>query len=227
MIITIDGPSASGKSTIARSVARELSYFYIASGMIYRGLAYMLINKHGYTPDTIGTAKEHDVAYCLSFEQFAYDYDQQTGEHIIVGGTDITGLLKSPIIDSAASVLGTNAMARGHILQAIRRIADSHDIVIDGRDCGSAMFPYAQHKWFLTASLPVRAQRWQSMQQQLGKKISLEQAKNIIAVRDERDTTREIAPLVVPVGACIIDSSDMSPEQVIHTIVSGVKKSSA
>jgi cytidylate kinase len=218
MIITIDGPSASGKSTVARLVAHELGYFYIASGLIFRGLAYALMHARTYTSDTIAHAQEEDIIYCLSANRFDYRYDAPKGEHIIFENEDITSLLKVPAIDVAASVLGTNPIARTYIVECIRALSQHHDIVIDGRDCGSAMFPAAEYKFFLTASLRVRAQRWIALQEKLGKHIPLDQAMTIITERDERDKMRSIAPLHVPQGAHTIDSSAMNAKEVVATI---------
>lgn len=224
MVITIDGPSASGKSTVARAVAQQLNYFYIASGTIYRGLAYVLMHARGYTQNTIAHVQESDVIYCFDGSRFSYEYNAHKNEHIIFEGVDITYALKSPLVDSGASLIGTNPMVRAQIVQLIRALAQQHDIVIDGRDCGSIMFPSAEHKFYLTASLAVRAARWQSLQATLGKNSSLDQALQSIAMRDERDSSRAIAPLKIPDGACVIDSSDKDVQEVIRTIVRCVQK---
>lgn len=223
MIITIDGPSASGKSTVARLVAKELQYFYIASGLLYRGLAYALMHERGYTKDSIAQAAISDIMYCLDSERFEYHYDASDGESIIFQGEDITGKLKVPEIDRAASLIGTNPVARNHILVVIHQLAKHHNIVIDGRDCGSAMFPSAEYKFYLTASLQMRAKRWQAMEAKLNKHVSIDQAIAIIAERDERDTKRTIAPLQVPEGAVTIDSSDMQVQDVVKLIVQRVR----
>lgn len=224
MIITIDGPSVSGKSTVARAVAQELHFFYIASGYIYRGLAYALMNAREYTQDSIAQADNKDILYCLDPSRFAYHYDAVSSERIIFEGRDITALIKIPTMDAASSLIGTNGLARSAVLAFIRSIALNHDIVIDGRDCGTVMFPLADFKFYLSASLPVRAHRWQAMQAREGKHVSLEQAQMILAERDERDSTRIIAPLKIPAGALMIDSSDFDASQVVEIIVQKVRE---
>lgn len=221
MIITIDGPSASGKSTVARAVAKKLNFFpffYIASGYLYRGLAYALMYQKGYTGQTIANVQEADVAYCLDPSHFHYQYDSVNQERIMLQGIDITAHLKSPEIDAAASIIATNPMVRSHITSLIRSLARDHDIVIDGRDCGSVLFPDANYKIYLTASLHVRAARWQAMQAALHNHISIKEAEDILAARDERDSSRSIAPLQVPQDAVVIDSSEMSIEQLVNYI---------
>jgi cytidylate kinase len=222
MRVTIDGPSVSGKSTVARAVAKELHYFYIASGYIYRGLAYALMHLSDYTQDTIGQVQESDIAFCLNVSRFAYHYDAVHAERIICNGVDITTHLKTPAIDTATSVLATNELVRMQVLHYIRALANHHDIVIDGRDCGSVVFPQAEYKFYLTASLPARALRWQAMQASVGKHVSLDESKARIFERDERDSARAAAPLKIPSGAYVIDSSDLTAEDVIALIVSRV-----
>lgn len=224
MIITIDGPSVSGKSTVARAVARELHYFYIASGSIYRGLAYALAHAHGYTQDTIAQPAVSDVVYCLDESRFVYDYHESHAERIILAGVDVTDYIKTPAMDVGASLIGTNGMVRTHVLNFIRGLAQKNNIVIDGRDCGTVMFPSADFKFYLTASLYVRAQRWQAMQAKINKQIPIDQAMATIAERDERDSNRAIAPLKIPQGATIIDSSNMNVQDVVAFIVEQVKK---
>ena len=223
MIITIDGPSVSGKSTVARAVAKELHYFYIASGSIYRGLAYALMHARGYTQDTIAQAAIADVVHCLDESRFVYEYNEAHAERIIFEGADVTDYIKTPAMDAGASLLGTNDLVRKQILNFIRTLACDRDIVIDGRDCGSVMFPSADYKFYLTASLPVRAQRWQAMQAKLNKNIPIDQAMAIIADRDDRDSNRAIAPLKIPQGAYSIDSSDLNAQDVVALIVRRVR----
>lgn len=223
MIITIDGPSASGKSTVARAVAKELHYFYIASGTIYRGLAYALMHLRGYSQETIAHVQEPDVMFCLDSARFVYTYDSSDNDRIILQGIDITIHLKSPAVDAGASLIGTNGIVREHILRFIQALAKHHDIVIDGRDCGSVMFPSADYKFYLDASVLVRAQRWQAMQAKLKKNISLDQAVEITTERDERDSKRSLAPLRVPHGASVIDSSYLAAQEVVSLIVRHVQ----
>src|SRR3989304_8563006 len=193
MIITLDGPTASRKSTIGRMLARTLNYYYIYSGLLYRALAYVLMKQYGYTLDTLSNVKQEDILAVLDPQHFEYSYNG--GEKIIVGGIDITHHLKESMIDQAASIVSTNKGVRAAIDDMQRIIANEHDTVIDGRDAGTVVFPNAEHKFFFTADQTIRAQRWQAQQAQRGNTISLDEAIQFLAIRDTRDSTREHAPL--------------------------------
>jgi len=219
MIITIDGPTASGKSTVARKIAQEEGFFYIASGILFRALGHLLIKEYDYAPTAVDHATEQEIKELLVSPQFKYVYNN-SGEHVIFKGAEITHALKNSDIDSAASILGTNMDARHALLDFQRNLALNHSvIIIDGRDCGSVVFPHADFKFFLTASLEVRAKRWQSLQKNLGHNMSLDEAQTFIASRDKRDSERCIAPLIIPEGAIFIDSSDMDQQKVISQIL--------
>jgi cytidylate kinase len=215
MIITIDGPTASGKSTAARAIARDLHIYYINSGLLFRGVAYILVHDHGYTPATVGNVTQAELEQILDPRIFVYAYD--TVEHVFFDGREITSLLKNEQMDVAASVLATNGMVRLVLLDYQRYLATKHDVIVDGRDAGSCVFPHADVKIFLIASLAVRAQRLLDMH---ASTMSLAEAMKFIADRDERDMTRTIAPLVVPQNAIELDSSDMSEQDVVAYIKS-------
>jgi cytidylate kinase len=220
MIITMDGPVASGKSTIARIIAHKLGYYYLNSGLLYRALSYVLITMRGYTVETLNELKQKDIDYCFDTARFSYRYDEQNNERIFFHNQDITSYLKDRMIDQVASIISVNAQVREAITHIQHRIADDHNIVTDGRDVGSVVFSHADYKFFVTASLEVRAQRWQKDQQEkYGNHLSLSEAIAIITDRDERDKTRVIAPLIVPVGAIVIDTSNMTIEQTIEKII--------
>jgi len=213
MIITIDGPVASGKSTIARLVSKKYGFYYINSGLLFRALAYLL-TEHCLIPvEQLVTLTYDQLIKCLDLRKFEYRYADDK-EQIIYDGENITWFLKVPEIDHAASLAGTNPEIREIILQIERKLAENHDIVIDGRDAGSVVFPNAELKVYLTASSEIRAQRWQADQEKKGNKVSLPDAINEIKRRDERDKTRLVAPLVKPEDAVIIDNSNKSMEQV-------------
>lgn len=223
MIITIDGPVASGKSTISRILAHKLDYYYLCSGLLYRALGYLLINRYGYTIDTIANPEYDDVMKSFNPDLFSYQYTQDTQEHILFDGVDITIHLKDRFMDKIASIVSVNEMVRAAVTQIQRDIGLRHNIVTDGRDVGSVVFPHAQVKFFVTASVAVRADRWRNDQKKYGNHFSIDEAIAIITDRDERDKNRTIAPLVVPAGAVIIDTSDMSIEQTIDMMMKFVR----
>ncbi len=211
MIITFDGPSASGKSTLAKSSAKKLGFYYLNSGMLYRGLAYCLLNRLKVKQEALDTFQE--FLPCLI--RLRYFYDIKTGcMTIFLDDEDITLYLKVAAIDKAASALGNNKQARIAIMNFEYAIVKQYDnFSVDGRDCGSLVFPQAEFKFYVTADLLVRAKRWQLDQEKQGNTVALEQAAIILEQRDKNDSEREYAPLIIPDGAIIIDNSNLTLEQ--------------
>lgn len=203
MIITIDGPSASGKSTIAQLLAQHNKMYYINSGYLYRAYAYI---KHQEPT--------------LTTEQFlnGITYEYSTAPRVYWHNNEITHYLKMPEVDIWASQLSAIPGVREIITALQRHLADNFNVVIDGRDCGSVVFPQADIKFFLTARVEVRARRWQHMQEKLGHVLTLAQAIDTIAERDRNDTNRPISPLRIPDGAILIDSSELSIQEVCATM---------
>lgn len=223
MIITIDGPTASGKSTVARAIAQKLNLYYIASGLLFRALAYLLIHERKYTPTTVNQAQAHEFTQLLDPHDFVYTFDHN-GECITYKGVNITPQLKMSDIDTAASVLATNQDAREPLLQLQRHLAQKHDIIIDGRDCGSVVFPNAQFKFFLTASPQVRAQRWQKLHAKLDKDLNLDQALDFVNARDNRDNQRNA--LAITSDTHVIDNSAMDQSQTVDAIINIIMEKS-
>lgn len=215
MIITIDGPAASGKSTVARRLAHELSYYYLYSGLLYRAIAYVLVYRYGYTREQLRNPLSDDIREIVDAGLLQYAYTKQTGAQIVLECVDITQQLKTHEIDDVASISSTAPVVREAVLQLQRKLACDYDLIADGRDCGTVVFPKANHKFFLTASPQTRAQRWLVDQQKLGKHLTLEQAVGAVLERDARDTQRACCPLVVPEGAYVIDNSVLSIEETV------------
>ncbi|CAN5183964.1 (d)CMP kinase [soil metagenome] len=224
MIITIDGPSISGKTSIARMLARHLHFEYLSSGSLFRGLAYILVHQFGYHESQLASPAPADIRQALRSDNVEYRYSYESGEQLFWQGKDILPLLADQKIGKYASIIGTNQEVRNALAQLQHAIAHDKDIVTDGRDAGSVIFPQAEVKFFLTASLHARAARWQANQNEIGREIDIEQALQEISERDERDTNRSIAPLRIPEGAFIIDSSTLTKEQVLGKIVQEINK---
>lgn len=242
MIITIDGPTASGKSTVARLLAEQLGFMYINSGFLFRGLAYMLLKKvsENSVNTRIGTKSGSHSIDLLSHnlplfdtteleklmteEQFHYRFVKDKGPEVFVRHEHITSLLKTPEIDKAASVVALHPSVRQVLLEFQLELARNHDVVADGRDCGTVVFPHAEYKFFLTASVDVRAARWQREQELLGKKFMFEEAFRLVEERDNRDSQRSVAPLKPASDAYIIDSSNMTVQEVITEIIAVVRR---
>lgn len=222
MIITIDGPTASGKSSVARALAKKLNVYYLATGMLYRAIAYVLLHNAGYTKDGLRIPNPEDLATYLDPKRFRYLYDHEKGEQIFFDDQEITPFLKGSEIDEASSILSANQLVRDALLAIQRSFAKTFDLVAEGRDVGSVVFPNADYKFFLTASVDVRARRWQADQKKKGNDFSLAQAAEKITQRDERDKNRKIAPLVKPCGAILIDNSDLDFQQTLERFVESV-----
>ncbi len=237
MILTIDGPTASGKSTVARLLAEQLGFTYINSGLLFRGLAYILLKKtktfsrkqadfslsilefRKALVDKPELLEISSLEKMMSPNKFHYRWVQDTGPQVYLNHQRITPFLKAPLIDQVASIIGTYRSARQLLLEYQRKLADDANVVADGRDCGTAVYPHADFKFFLTASLEVRAQRLKSSAPLEYSHKTLEEIKQVIIERDDRDTNRSIAPLKPADEALIIDSSKMSVQDVIDEMI--------
>jgi cytidylate kinase len=213
MIITLDGPAASGKSSLAQALAHRLSFYYINTGLLYRAYAYL----HHENSCTLHDFKKH-----IERGRIQYFFDE-LGARIVFHEGNITSLLKTALNDVRASEISSNADVREIINWFQRYIARENHCVIDGRDCGTIVFPHAQYKFFVTASVQERARRWRLDQQRMNITISEEDAEKLIAERDFRDIHRAIAPLRQAADAHIIDTTELLFEQALELIQSYIK----
>ena len=211
MIITIDGPSASGKSTIARMLAQESDFFYLNTGMLYRAFAYAVLHTQ-INPQDI---TEADVTEIIMRLEYRYQHGNAC---VLLHNSDITALLEDKIIDQAASQISALPIVRKHIDAWQHALVDGHNSVIDGRDSGSVVFAHAEHKFYVTASDEVRAQRWLAKQHEQGNEFGFAYALEQIQSRDRRDMHRAAAPLVVPQGATVIMNDGNDPANVVAYI---------
>ncbi len=227
MIITIDGPVSSGKSTVARMLAKKLGYYYLNSGLLFRALAYLLVNHCLYTEKELRNPTLDDLETYLDPERFSYEYDETFREKIVFDGQDITPRLKGDLIGKYASIMSTDARVRKALAEIQRLVAQYYDVIVDGRDSGSVVFPDTQIKFFLTAPAEVRAKRWQQEQKERGNDFSLQEALERINERDKRDKERNIAPLSIPDEAIIINSADLNPQQTCEVMLTHIKREEA
>ena len=217
MIITIDGPSASGKSSLAKLMAQKLGLIHLNSGLLFRAVAYILITYFDYNEETLIYVTKEDIDKIFSRD---FDYISDDGKgRIIYDNRDLTPFLKSSQIDQGASLVSTVPYVRETLLKFQRDFAKTNFLVADGRDLGSVVFPDANFKIYLTAFPEVRAERWRQAQLEKGKKYTQEQALQEITVRDNRDKERSVAPLVIPKDAIVIDNSNMSLEDTLSQVM--------
>lgn len=222
VIITIDGPTASGKSTVAKLLAQKLNYVHLNSGLLYRGIAYALVNFFNYTQDQLVNPKQVDLNYIINHHKLVYrDINNQA--QVLYENQDITPYLKTKIMDNYASISSAAPQVRASLMELQRQVGKQHDLVAEGRDTGTKVFPHATLKIFLTASLQVRAKRWQSFMHKTGKDYSLVECEQLVDERDQRDINRPVAPLEPAHDAIIIDSSNLNIDQVINQICEFIK----
>ena len=206
-IITIDGPASSGKSTVASIVANKLQIAHINSGEAYRAIAYFML-KNDISP-TDGDA----INNALKNNTFKMEYVD--GKQILsVNGEDVTQYLHTNEINSVVSQYGTNPQVIYASSDMARQLAKNMSVVMDGRNLGSFCFPDAQYKFYIDCDENERAIRRFKEMQQKGTNIDFETILKQVIERDELDKTRKIAPLVIPNGAVLLDSTNQTPEQV-------------
>ncbi len=221
MIITIDGPSGAGKSTLALKIAKYLHFSYLNSGYFYRALAYVLKNFYGYNQTKMQHPDAKDLKAIFFSGNLKYAYENGLAKMFWID--DITFFLKDPEISHMAAFLGQHELVRELVHQAERAFVADHDSVIEGRACGSVIFPQAEVKFFLTASVQVRAERLQKDQQKRGNVLSLQEALDHINMRDIMDLERPVEPLIKPFGAIELDSTDTNVDELFEMALHVIK----
>ena len=213
-IVTIDGPSGSGKGTISRAVAGHLAWHLLDSGALYR-LVALAGSQSGLGPEDVpghaALAGRMDVVFSVG---------PDGGERVTLAGQDVTGAIRTEAAGLGASRVAAWPSVRMALLERQRAFARPPGLVADGRDMGTVVFPHAALKVFLTASAAARAQRRYKQLKDKGSDVSLPALSRDIAERDQRDSTRAVAPLQPASDAAIIDSTDLTIEQVVERVLS-------
>lgn len=211
-VITIDGPSGAGKGTISQLLAQQLGWHFLDSGSLYRILALAVLQQN------IGFENVEQL------QQLALDLDVEFSEKIILFGVDVTQDIRTEACSLAASKVAAIPEVRRALLQRQKDFRQAPGLVADGRDMGSVVFPDAKCKFFLTASTEERAKRrWQQLQEQ-GINVSLHEILQDLRERDARDIQRKVSPLKPAKDAIIIDTTDISIEEVLQQILVVVEK---
>ena len=224
MIITIDGPTASGKSTVAAAIAKKLGFYHLNTGLLYRSLSYLLVTKRGYSLTDLEHVRQEDIIECVRPDLFSYEYNEGRDVTILYDGTDITHFLKDSSVDQYVVIISPQKIVREAMVDQQRKLAEKYNLVIDGRDVGSHVFPHAEYKFYLTASLSVRAARWQKDQRARGHDYTIEETEAMISDRDLKDMQRHISPLVVSEGAITVDNSALTFNETVDLLLSRITK---
>jgi cytidylate kinase len=217
MIIAIDGPAASGKSTTARLVAERLGYLYLDTGAMYRAVTWYL------ELATLDPTSDADLEQL--FRNFHYRLQQcETGERHFVNDTDVTDAIRTPLITASLGKVTPVPPIRHFLVQQQRELAAGLDVVLDGRDIGTVVFPEAELKVFLVASLQIRAQRRVAELQRRGWETDLEEITESISARDHDDSQRAEGPLRKAADAVELDSSNLTIDEQVEAILQMVEQ---
>ncbi|MCH9630540.1 MAG: Cytidylate kinase [Chlamydiia bacterium] len=217
MIIAIDGPSGTGKSTIAKKVASKLNYLYFDTGAMYRSFAYLLSKKH------ISFEDDDKIKEALSDFDFDIQKDQ-SGYVFLLDSEDVSATIRQEKISKLASEIAKKPYVRKWLLPVQKSFARKGNIVCEGRDMGSVVFPEAEVKIFLTATPEIRAER--RLKQLIEKfpekasAYSFEKVLEEINARDHQDTTRKVAPLKKVDDAYLLDTSNLTIDEIVDEVIS-------
>lgn len=210
--VAIDGPSGAGKSSVAKKAAALLGYIYVDTGALYRTVAYYCISK-GIDPKS-----EKDVE--VNLPEITIDIRYIDGnQHVFLNGDDVSGYIRTPDVSMGASAVSAHGAVRKFLFNTQRDIANSNNVIMDGRDVGTVILPEAQVKIFLTASPEARAQRRYAEHIQRGEPCTFSTILAEIIERDYNDSHREIAPLKQAEDAILVDNSNLDFEQSLQAVL--------
>ncbi|MEM7624767.1 MAG: (d)CMP kinase [Planctomycetota bacterium] len=222
LIVTLDGPAGSGKSTVARRLAKRLGLDFLDTGAMYRGITAKAVDRG---IDVV--EEDYAVVELARNAKIHFDWDNDPPS-LIINEIDVTPRLRDSDVVSRVSDVAAMSAVRDVLVKAQRRIGEAHPgLVTEGRDQGSVVFPDAAVKFYLDASPQVRAERRANQLRELGKHVDLESIRESIVLRDRKDSSRKTAPLVCPEDAERIDTSGMSLDDVLDYVEKRVRESPA
>ncbi len=214
--VAIDGPAGAGKSTVAKEVAKKMDLLYIDTGAMYRAVTFLVLEK-GLDP-----TQEQEIIHIANNTTFDFSKD---GTQIFVNGKNRSLEIRSPKVSDNVSLISKIGSLRKVLVKAQRKLAENHNVIMDGRDIGTHVLPDADLKVYLTASVEERAKRrFEELQETSdGDGVSFENVKKNILLRDKIDSSREQAPLVKAEDALEIDTTKLTTAQVIEEVVRLIK----
>jgi len=217
VIIAIDGPAGAGKSTVAQRLASLLGYQYVDSGAMYRAVGWLVHER------ALPLEEPAAILACLERTPISFTFHNGTLE-VWIAGQCVTSQLRGEAVSQAASAVATMPGVRRMITAQLRHLGCQADVVMEGRDIGTVVFPDATMKFFLDASLQVRGQRRMQEMQQVGNTATLGQVVEAMARRDSQDRARTVAPLMPSSEAHTIDTTDLTVDEVVQTMLSEIQR---
>jgi cytidylate kinase len=213
-VITIDGPAGAGKSTVARELAQRLGYRYLETGAMYRAMAWK-VRRAGVGPEALE-----------EFERVVRSTQVEItpSGRVMADGQDITEAIRAPEIGALASRLSALPVVREVLTRLQRQVAEGGGVVLEGRDTGSVVAPDAEAKFYLDASLEARAERRARDLAGQGRRVAMACVTKELSERDQADSSRSLAPLVRPKGALYVDSSTLSPDEVVELMLGEIER---
>jgi len=211
-VIAIDGPVGAGKSTVARALARRLGFRYVDTGAMYRSVAWAAVHRGvslSHEHAVAGLARELDIEFVPG----------PSGQGVLVNGEDATEAIRRPEMSEASSIVSAYPAVREAMVDLQRRMGTAGDVVMEGRDIGTVVFPNAEVKVYLDASLDERAGRRFRELQAKGEAVTYEEVRRALEDRDRRDSTRAHSPLRVAPGAIVVNSTGRVVDEVVDEIV--------
>lgn len=216
LVVAIDGPAGAGKSTIAKLAAESLGYAYIDTGAMYRSVAWKFLQ----------TGKDFEENFIGELSRtMVIDFKPEAKvNRVFVDGVEVTSAIRTPEVTGIVSKVAAIGAVREAMVEQQRRMGEAGGVLMDGRDIGTVVFPKAELKVFLTASVEERASRRYKEMVAKGEQVDFEQLKADIAFRDKQDSERAISPLKQAEDAIYLDTSDMNIQQVVEKIMSLVEE---
>ena len=210
--VAIDGPAGAGKSTIAKAVAAKKGYVYVDTGAMYRAMALYFLRAN--------ISKDDEAKISASVDDIKVSIKYQDGaQHVILNDEDVTGLIRTEEVGNMASATSVYGAVRTKLVALQQELAKTTDVIMDGRDIGTVVLPNADVKVFLTASVECRAKRRFDELKAKGENPDFDKIAKDIEERDYRDSHREISPLKQADDAVLVDSSDMTIDEVVAAII--------